>query len=161
MSTFPTVTPQAFALATAVATVRLIIPIFVGTRLAAIAKSGGKMDASTKAINWISIIGGFLLGTVTGWLIYQRTKARARELDSEERTGSQRTGRRSGGFIDDPDEQAATATLLRDDQIDFRGDDNPQRYRDEYADDEDDVFRFGDGDEEMGIDLDKRPSQNR
>lgn len=72
ISTFPTVTPQVFALATAVASLKLVIPIFIGTRLAAIAKSGGRMDASTKAINWISIIGGFLLGTVTGWLIYQR-----------------------------------------------------------------------------------------
>lgn len=72
ISTFPTVTPQMFVIATSVMTLKLTIPIFIGTRLAAIAKSGEKMDASTKAINWISIVGGVILGLVTGWLIYKR-----------------------------------------------------------------------------------------
>ncbi|KAI4254102.1 MAG: hypothetical protein LQ352_003294 [Teloschistes flavicans] len=157
ISTFPTVTPQVFALATAVASLKLVIPIFIGTRLAAIAKSGGRMDASTKAINWISIIGGFLLGTVTGWLIYQRTKARARQLESEERSGSQHSQSRSTEYSDGADENTATATVLRDDQIDFRDDDDTHDYRDEYTDDEDNVFKHGDGDEEEAIGLDKRP----
>jgi hypothetical protein len=30
------------------------------------------MDASTKAINWASIIGGGIFGAVTGWFIYQK-----------------------------------------------------------------------------------------
>lgn len=72
ISTFPTVTPRVFALATAVATPKLIIPIFIGTRMAAIARSGEKMDASSKAINWISIIGGIIFGVVTGSLIYMK-----------------------------------------------------------------------------------------
>lgn len=72
ISTFPTVQPALFALATAIATPKLMIAIFIGTRLKAIAKSGEKMDASTKAINWISIIGGLVLGVATGWLIYKR-----------------------------------------------------------------------------------------
>ena len=72
ISTFPTVTPRMFALSTAAATPKLIIPIFIGTRLAAIAKSGEKMDASSKAINWISIIGGLIFGVVTGSLIYMK-----------------------------------------------------------------------------------------
>lgn len=70
ISTFPTVTPRMFALSTVAATPKLIIPIFIGTRLAAIARSGEKMDASSKAINWISIIGGLIFGVVTGSLIY-------------------------------------------------------------------------------------------
>jgi len=61
-----------FALATAAATPRLLIAIFIGSRLAVIAKSGEKMDAGTKAINWISIIFGVVLGGLTGWLIYKR-----------------------------------------------------------------------------------------
>ena len=72
ISTFPTVQPHIFALATAAATPKLLIPIFIGTRLAAVARNGGKKDASTQIINWISIIGGITLGLVTGWLIYKR-----------------------------------------------------------------------------------------
>jgi len=72
ISTFPTVQPQMYALATAIVTPKLMVHIFIGSRLAAIAKSGEKMDASTKAINWASIIGGGVVGAVTGWLIYRR-----------------------------------------------------------------------------------------
>lgn len=72
ISTFPTVEPRMFALATAIVTPKLLIPIFIGSRLAAIAKSGEKMDAGTKAINWISIILGMMIGAGTGLLIYRR-----------------------------------------------------------------------------------------
>lgn len=61
-----------FALATAIVTPKLLIHVFIGSRLAAIAKSGDKMDATTKAINWASIIGGLIMGAVTAWLIYSR-----------------------------------------------------------------------------------------
>ncbi|KAL8762127.1 MAG: hypothetical protein Q9184_001812 [Pyrenodesmia sp. 2 TL-2023] len=136
-------------------TLKLTIPIFIGTRLAAIARTGKKSDPTSTAINWISIIGGVILGVVTGWLIYKRTVARARELESEERNGPRQPAPRGRAFSDDADDDAATATLLRDDQIDFPADHDPQSYRDEFTDDEDNVFRFGDGDEEEGIGLDK------
>ncbi|KAI4193984.1 MAG: hypothetical protein LQ346_003782 [Caloplaca aetnensis] len=143
-------------------TLKLTIPIFIGTRLAAIARAGKQSsDPTSTAINWISIIGGVILGVVTGWLIYKRTAARARELESEERNGSRQPGSR-GTFSDDADDDdAATATLLRDDQIDFRADQDPHSYRDEFTDDEDNVFRFGDGDEEQGIVLDKHEPKGR
>lgn len=73
ISTFPTVTPVSFALATAAATPKLLIAIFVGSRLAAIAKNGEKMDTATKAVNWASIIIGISLGIFTGWFIYKRS----------------------------------------------------------------------------------------
>ena len=72
ISTFPTVQPLMFALATAAATPKLLIAIFIGSRLAVIAKSGEKMDTATKVINWASIIFGVALGALTGWLIYKR-----------------------------------------------------------------------------------------
>ncbi|KAL8898044.1 MAG: hypothetical protein Q9192_002276 [Flavoplaca navasiana] len=161
ISTFPTVTPRMFALATAIATPKLIIPIFIGTRMAAIARSGERMDASSKAINWISIIGGIILGVVTGSLIYMKTTARARQLESEERDAQRFGGPRPGEFADDPEGYTATATLLRDDQIDFRDDHDPHTYHDELTDDEDNVFRYGDGDtdEEQAIKLDKQAPQ--
>lgn len=64
-------------------------------------------------------------------------------------------------FMDDLEEQTATATLIRDDQIDFLDNEHGvDGYRDEFTDDEDNVFRYGDGDEEEGaIGLDKQNVQ--
>lgn len=61
-----------FAAATAAATPKLFIAVFIGSRLAVIAKSGEKMDMTTKVINWASIIFGVVLGVLTGWIIYRR-----------------------------------------------------------------------------------------
>ena len=72
ISTFPTVQPLMFAAATAAATPKLFIAVFIGSRLAVIAKSGEKMDMTTKVINWASIIFGVVLGVLTGWIIYRR-----------------------------------------------------------------------------------------
>ena len=72
ISTFPTVQPLMFAAATAAATPKLFIAVFIGSRLAVIAKSGEKMDMTTKVINWASIIFGVILGVLTGWIIYRR-----------------------------------------------------------------------------------------
>ena len=150
ISTFPTVQPLMFALATAAATPKLFIAVFVGSRLAVIAKSGEKMDAGTKAINWISIILGVLLGVATGWLIYTRTLARSRQLEAEGRMGARHPNPQPTDFADDPEEQTATAMLIHDDQIDFLDQARDSGYQDEFTDDEDDVFRYADGDEEQG-----------
>lgn len=72
LSTFPTVQPLIFALATAIVTPKLLIHVFIGSRLAAIARSGEKMDGTTKAINYASIVIGAIIGIGTGWFIYQR-----------------------------------------------------------------------------------------
>lgn len=58
MSTFPTVTPWAFMLATACATPKLMIHVFIGERLARLAEADQKMDTKTKLLNYSSIIGG-------------------------------------------------------------------------------------------------------
>ena len=157
ISTFPTVQPLMFALATAAATPKLFIAVFVGSRLAVIARSGEKMDAGTKAINWASIVLGVLLGIATGWLIYTRTMARSRQLEAETRSIGRQATTQPTDFSDDPEEQTATATLIRDDQIDFLDQEVDNGYRDECPNDDDDVFRYGDGDEEEGaIGLDKQ-----
>ena len=84
MATFPTVHPLSFALATAIVSPKLLIHVFIGSRLASIAESDGKMDTGTKMINYASILFGSILGASVGWIIYQRTMARARELEIEE-----------------------------------------------------------------------------
>jgi uncharacterized membrane protein YdjX (TVP38/TMEM64 family) len=89
MSTFPTVTPWAFAFATALATPKLMLHIWIGHRLAVLAAAEQKMDAKTKALNYGSIIGGIVIGLATGWIIYKRTLHRARQLEAEERAEAQ------------------------------------------------------------------------
>ena len=71
-----------------------------------------------------------------------RTVARAQQLEAEENNGARRsTSEIPGVFTDDPEEQEATATLLRDDQIDFLDPEAARdSYQDEFSEDEDDPF---------------------
>ncbi|KAG8624908.1 hypothetical protein KVT40_006659 [Elsinoe batatas] len=89
ISTIPSVTPLQMALATAAASPKLLIGIFIGSRLGDIAEGGDKMDAGAKVVSYISIAVGVALGVGTGWVMYQRTMKRAGELQEE--------GRRAGG----------------------------------------------------------------
>lgn len=58
LSTFPTVSPLAFMLATAIAAPKLLIHVFIGARLAKLARDDRKMDTKTKVLNYSSIVGG-------------------------------------------------------------------------------------------------------
>ncbi|POS86772.1 hypothetical protein EPUL_001537 [Erysiphe pulchra] len=90
LSTFKTVKPSSFALATAITSPKLLIHVFIGSRMAAIADFGHdhQLDAKTRAINYIFIVAGIVIGTTVGWFIYQRTLARARELDTTDLGGT-------------------------------------------------------------------------
>lgn len=149
MSTFPTVNPISFAIATAIASPRLLIQVFIGSRLAQIAESGGKMDAGTKAINYASIIFGVTLGGTVGYIIYQKTMARAKqlEMDAVERAGEEGrvgAGREySDSTIDGLAGDEDAAVLMGDDDISlWANDDVVGGYKDD--DDEIDVFARGD-----------------
>ena len=150
MSTFPTVQPSAYALATAIITPKLLIHVFIGSRLAKIAKNKGEMSAGTKALNWASIIFFGILGASVGWIIYRKTMERARQLETEEQDRVREATRRSGHvppeFSDDPEAQLAAETLARDDEDDvayFDDQPSPQPYRDSQLEEED-VFSRGD-----------------
>lgn len=157
MSTFPTVHPASYALATAIVTPKLLIPAFIGSRLAVIARTSEKMTLQDRVVNYSSIAIGAVVGAFTGWYIYQKTMARAKELEAEE-TGSihdstRRTGRIPRRFSDDPEAQAAAETIARDDDdapdyfdVSPREERSEPRYHDEPTDDED-VFGAGDGDD--------------
>lgn len=86
MSTFSTVQPFSFTLATAIASPKLLIHVFIGSRMAKIANAGDDhhLDSTSKIINYSSIVIGVVLGTTLGWIMYQRTMSRARELDTTE-----------------------------------------------------------------------------
>jgi len=147
MSTFPTVHPLSFALATLIASPKLLIHVFIGSRMAAIGERGEKMDASTKAINWASIIIGSILGITVGYIIYQKTMARAAELEIEELEAGvavPRERRYSDEGISAEDADAAA--LMHDDDISLWDHNGNGEYRDEFSDiGEDDVFAQGDG----------------
>ena len=155
MSMFPTVHPAMYALATTMITPKLFIHVFIGSRLAAIARSGGQMSAGTRAVNYTSIAIGALVGAFTGWYIYRKTMARAAELEAEEiadvRDSVRRTGMPPRRFSDDPETTLAAETLAEDeddDEPDFFNEDAPAKsgYHDE-SDAESDVFGAGDGED--------------
>ncbi len=91
---------------------------------------------------------------------FPRTLNRSQQIEAEERSKSRQPTTQSAEFSDDAEEQAATATFIHNDQIDFLdNEEDAQGYRDELTDDEDDVFRYGDGDEEGAIGLNKQRPQ--
>lgn len=146
MSTFPTVHPLSFALATAIASPKLLIHVFIGSRLAQIAENGGKMDASTKAINYASIIIGSIIGAAVGWFIYRKTMARAKQLEEEElenglQDGGLAVGGRDRAYEDETDEDAA-ALMNEPDDISLWSQEGGG-YMDDFTDEED-VFASGD-----------------
>ncbi|KAK8139889.1 hypothetical protein PG984_001012 [Apiospora sp. TS-2023a] len=91
LATIPSISPVSFALATALASPKLLIHIFIGSRLAML--GGDAMTAGDKAINYLSMLLSMVVGTVIGLVIYRRTMARAKELALEEAA-------ETGGVID-------------------------------------------------------------
>ncbi|RKF83346.1 Golgi apparatus membrane protein tvp38 [Golovinomyces cichoracearum] len=86
ISTFTAVGPISFALATAIASPKLLIHVFIGSRMANLADTdkNSQMNAKTKALNYFSIVAGIIIGASVGWFIYQRIKARTREIEIDE-----------------------------------------------------------------------------
>ncbi|KAF2132700.1 hypothetical protein P153DRAFT_309274 [Dothidotthia symphoricarpi CBS 119687] len=156
IATFPTVHWASFALATAMVSPKLMLHVFIGSQLEKIAESGGKMDPRTKALSYVSIAIGAVAGVATGWLMYRKTKQRARELEEEERQGARRASvdELEDEYSDDPAALEA-AEMLReeDDDISLR-----TAWDDEYRDEPEtgdaleigsDPFSDGDGTDEQ------------
>ncbi|KAH7076504.1 hypothetical protein BKA63DRAFT_284205 [Paraphoma chrysanthemicola] len=156
VATFPTVHWASYALATAIVSPKLMLHIFIGSQLEKIAESGGKMDARTKAISYLSIAIGAVAGVVTGWFMYRKTKQRAAQLEAEERAGIRRSSVEDldREYADDPAALEAAERLREDDDdISLR-----TTWDDEYHDEPsevddaveigDDPFKDGDGEED-------------
>ncbi|KAJ4287226.1 Tlg2-vesicle protein [Kalmusia sp. IMI 367209] len=146
IATFPTVSALSYALATAIVSPKLMLHIFIGAQLAQIAEDGGKMDAKSKALSYISIAIGGVAGVATGWFMYKKTKERAAELEAEERAGIRRMSIEDleREYADDPGALEAAETLREDDDdISLRtgwGDE----YHDDVTDAEDDALEIPD-----------------
>ncbi|KAI5465906.1 snare associated Golgi protein-domain-containing protein [Mariannaea sp. PMI_226] len=137
LATIPSITPLAFFLSTALSSPKLLVHVFIGSRLALLAEDGEKMSAGAKAVNYLSMALGGALGLGVGYIIYRRTMARAAELAREEIGGAAAAEEGDGGYEDaesstlmDPDD---AAELMSDDDISLWG-----RDADSYHDDEDD-----------------------
>lgn len=72
VSTFPTVHPLMYGLATAIISPKLLVPAFIGSRLRILSRKDEQMSAGSKAVNICSIIITIAIGIFTGWYIYKR-----------------------------------------------------------------------------------------
>ncbi|KAL3476414.1 hypothetical protein BJX99DRAFT_228093 [Aspergillus californicus] len=171
ISTFPTVQPWMYGLATLLVTPKLLVPAFIGSRLRVLYEKNEEMSTGSKLVNIFSIVISIGVGIFTGVYIYRRTLARAKELEEIERADIRQSlesdhaaHRPHHAFSDDPNVNAAATTLARDeeerigfndfddDNVDLVIDDDDrtplrskQSYRDEFTDNESDVFGDGDG----------------
>ena len=68
-------------------------------------------------MSYISIIIGLIAGVTTGWLVYRKTKARAAQLEAEERAGIRRVSIEDleNEYADDPAALEAAEHLREDD----------------------------------------------
>lgn len=87
LATVPSIAPASFALATAFASPKLLVHVFIGSRLALLAEKGDEMGFGDRLVNYISMLVGACVGMGVGYFIYRRTMARAAELAREEGGG--------------------------------------------------------------------------
>ncbi|CAN6594845.1 golgi apparatus membrane protein Tvp38p [Trichomonascus vanleenenianus] len=78
LSTIPSVSVGSFFLATALTSPKLLMHIFVGDR---IARLGKEKDTAAKIVDIVSIVVASVIGTLTAYIIYNRTMERARQLE--------------------------------------------------------------------------------
>ncbi|KAJ4268381.1 Tlg2-vesicle protein [Fusarium torreyae] len=149
LATIPSITPLAFTVSTALSSPKLLVHVFIGSRLALLAEKGDKMSAGSKAINYLSMILGGAVGLIVGLIIYRRTMARAEELARQEGLDPNGLSAEEGeaGYADsdnsvlmDPED---AAVLMSDDDISLWERDGVEgSYHDE--DDEVDTNKRGD-----------------
>ncbi|KAL5083933.1 hypothetical protein Trisim1_000758 [Trichoderma cf. simile WF8] len=141
LATIPSISPLSFVISTALSTPKLLIHIFIGSRLAIIAEQGDAMPLRDKIVNYTGMIIGGAIGAAAGFIIYRRTMARAEELAREEATI---IAAEEGvvGYEDTDDtlmDPEDAADVMGDDDVslwDNQGDDG---WGDAYDDDEEDV----------------------
>jgi uncharacterized membrane protein YdjX (TVP38/TMEM64 family) len=117
LATIPSITPMSFAISTALSTPKLLVHIFIGSRLAVLAENGDEMSFGDRMINYLSMAVSGAVGLTVGWIVYKRTMARAAELARET---SAEEGYSHRSYIDaedtlmDPEDAAA---LMSDDDL--------------------------------------------
>ncbi|CAK7214920.1 Tlg2-vesicle protein [Sporothrix bragantina] len=160
LATIPSITPLNFALSTAMASPKLLVHVFIGSRLAKLAEDGDSMSAGDKALNYLSMAIFGCVGVGVGLFIFRRTMARAAEIAAEE--GAQEEGRAGPGQSGQNNNRAPG--VYADDDVD----DNAPLMDPEDADvaalmDDDDISlwaadHFADGDGGADANDDEAPS---
>lgn len=116
LATIPNINPLRFAAATALATPKLLVHVFIGSRLAQLAEDDD-MSTGDKIINYMSMLVGGLLGMGIGLFVYRRTMARAEELAREEGAD----GGAAAALAGDADYEDAEEGLLQNHDATPRG----------------------------------------
>lgn len=117
---------------------KLLVHVFIGSRLAALAENGDEMSLGDKLINYFSMAVSAIVGVAVGWIVYRRTMARAaevaRETAAEEGHGA-RVYLDTEDTMMDPEDAAA---LMSDDDLSlWETQVNDDGYRDEDDDGDD------------------------
>ncbi|KAL6895524.1 hypothetical protein HDV57DRAFT_12933 [Trichoderma longibrachiatum] len=137
LATIPSISPLTFVISTALSTPKLLIHIFIGSRLAIIAEQGDSMSLRDKVVNYTGMIVGGAIGAAAGIIIYRRTMARAEELAREEAViiaaeeGAVAAYEDTDDTLMDPED---AANVMGDDDVslwDTQGDDGWGEYNDE------------------------------
>lgn len=144
LATVGSISPVTFAGATALTTPKLLVHIFIGSRLALLAESGDKMTGFDKFVNYASMAVGAAVGMGVAWAVYKKTMQRAEELAGEDLEGGllPEAGEEEERLVD-PDEMDAAAVdvLMDDDDISLWDNDSSGRtgqeqgYRDDVWED--------------------------
>ncbi|KAK4205320.1 hypothetical protein QBC40DRAFT_249324 [Triangularia verruculosa] len=122
LATVGSISPVTFAAATALTTPKLLVHIFIGSRLALLAESGDKMTGFDKFVNYTSMAIGAGIGMGVAFAVYKKTMARAEELAGEDLEGGLLEGEQEeeNDRLVDPDEMDAAAVdvlMMDDDDI--------------------------------------------
>lgn len=158
LATVPTINWPTFSLASALASVKLMLHVFVGAKLGEIGEKGGDMDLKTRLISYASIAIGVIVGVITAAVMYRQTNARAKQLQALEREAAVRGSLDEAirEYADDPSALEA-GQVLRDQEDDISlhpayadYDEDSAAYRDALDDDglplaPPEVFSDGDG----------------
>lgn len=116
LATVPSIQPLPFALATAFSSPKLLVHVFIGSRLALLAEKGDEMTFGDRMVNFLSMVVGGTVGMGVGYFIYRRTMARAAEIAREEaEAGSPLdggAGAAGGEYADDGAEGGEDARLM-------------------------------------------------
>ncbi|KAK3988067.1 hypothetical protein QBC44DRAFT_330041 [Cladorrhinum sp. PSN332] len=115
LATIGSIGPGRFALATGLTTPKLLVHVFIGSRLALLAESGDKMTGRDKMINYASMLIGGAVGFTVGLLIYRRTMARAAELARE---GGEDDLEAGDGLLGDEEDEYDENRLVNPDDLD-------------------------------------------
>ncbi|KAK0729174.1 hypothetical protein B0T21DRAFT_394510 [Apiosordaria backusii] len=151
LATVGSISPVTFAAATALTTPKLLVHIFIGSRLALLAESGDKMAPFDKFVNYASMAVGGAVGMGVAWAIYKRTMARAEELAGEDLEGGllqneqdAEEGEEQDRLVDPDEMEVDDVLMMGDDDISLWGrdddDDRANEVGDRYRDDDGDVW---------------------